>query len=158
MFTLDSIPSVMQTIGVQLVKMALVVTKYHNTTLRANHISPEIILSLVKVHVTTLSHMEFKLPLYQKKKKKCSTHSLHKIPHSVLHGKIKREQLGYVSVAIAVKNVPASISHSNEQTMVKVLVHQSFTIRLIYLGTSDMDKSVLFFFFPTFSYLENRTA
>jgi len=68
MFTLDSIPSVMQTVGVQLVKMVLVVTKYHNTTLRANHISPEIILSLVQVHVTTLSHMEFTLPLYQKKK------------------------------------------------------------------------------------------
>lgn len=149
MFTLDSIPSVMQTVGVQLVKMVLVVTKYHTTTLRANHISPEIIVSLVKVHVTTLSHMEFTLPLYKKEKKKCSTHSLHKIPHS---------QQGYVSVAIAVKNVPASISHSNEQTTVKVLVLQSFTIRLIYLGTSDMGKSVLFFFFPTFSYLENRTA
>ena len=151
----------MQSVGVQLVKMVLLVTNYHNTTLRANHISPEIILSLVKVHVTTLSHMEFTLPLYKKKekrKRKCSTHSLHKIPHSVLHSKIKREQQGYVSVAIAVKNVPASISHSNKQTMVRVLVLQSFTIRLIYLGTSDMDKSVLFFFFPTFSYLENRTA
>ena len=65
-----SIPSVMQSVGVQLVKMVLLVTNYHNTTLRANHISPEIILSLVKVHVTTLSHMEFTLPLYKKMKKK----------------------------------------------------------------------------------------
>ena len=70
MFTLDSIPSVMQSVGVQLVKMVLLVTNYHNTTLRANHISPEIILSLVKVHVTTLSHMEFTFPLYKKMKKK----------------------------------------------------------------------------------------
>lgn len=77
--------------------------------LRAKHISPEIILSLVKVHITTLSRMEFRLPCITKKKQKSVPLTLYiEIPHSVLHSKTKRERQGYVSVAIAVKNVPVS--------------------------------------------------